>query len=252
MTKIVAIIQARMGSTRLPNKVMESFSQGRLIEILLKRLEHSLLIDQVVLATSLNKENDVLSKFVSSLGYEVFRGDEDNVLQRFRDAALKYNADIIVRITGDTPLIDPAICDELINFHKDNLTDYSYLSDDYCEGVDCEVFSIAALLSANENALKASEYEHVTLYFYNNPLRFNCQPLANNSDDSCYRFTVDNKEDAKVVSHIVDFFSDEILTVTTQQIKIFLDNFPEIKAINQHIIRNEGLLISLNNENSIK
>jgi spore coat polysaccharide biosynthesis protein SpsF len=248
MLNTVAIVQARMGSTRLPNKVMKPFSMGVLIEILLMRLKQSQLIDKIVVATSLNKENDQLSTFVSSLGYEVFRGDEDDVLKRFRDATLEYNADIIVRITGDSPLIDPAICDELIKFHQRNLADYSYLSDDYCEGVDCEVISRDALLLAHDQAAKISEREHVTLYHYNNPSLFNCQSLANSSNDSNYRFTVDNKEDVEVMSHVIDFFNDKIFTATTEQIKSFLDNPPQIRAINQHIIRNEGLLISLSNE----
>jgi spore coat polysaccharide biosynthesis protein SpsF len=255
--KILAIIQARMGSSRLPNKVMLKLGNKDrvLIGLLLSRLTQSKLIDEIVLASSTNKENDPLCDYVSTLGYQVFRGDENDVLKRFRQAAVKYQGNTIVRITGDSPLIDAEICDKLIEFHHRKNADYSYLSEHFCEGVDCEIITINALLAADKNAKKASEREHVTLYTYNNydnTANNHCVMLENSQDDSHYRFTVDNIEDAYLVGHIIDHFGDNIEQTNTEQIKQYLTNTPSVYALNQDIIRNEGLLKSLAAEKKIK
>jgi spore coat polysaccharide biosynthesis protein SpsF (cytidylyltransferase family) len=245
--KILAIIQARMGSTRLPGKVMRTLGQFEKpsIGLLISRLAQSKSIDEIILATSNNSENDPLCEYISSLGYAVFRGDEDDVLQRFYQASIAHQGDTIVRITGDSPLIDAQICDQLIEFHRLNNADYSYLSERFCEGVDCEVINIQSLVKANTEAIKPSEREHVTLYVYNHSDKFKCQKLENDSDDSCYRFTVDNLEDAQVVEHIINHFGNEIEKVNTLQIKQYLLHHPKVNAINKDIIRNEGLLKSL-------
>jgi spore coat polysaccharide biosynthesis protein SpsF len=242
---IIAIVQARMGSSRLPQKVMHKIANRPMIDFLLERLSYSKRINYIVLATSKNQENDPLTQFVQKQGYAVFRGDEENVLQRFYDTAAFYNADHIVRITGDSPLIDPTICDQLIDSYFTNNADYAYLSDKFCEGVDCEVFSFEALLKANSNAKLASELEHVTLYFHNNRNDFKITTLGNVTDDSQYRFTVDNKEDAILVTDIINHNLKGIGQLTTKDIKKYLDENPELKAIKKHIIRNEGLLTSL-------
>lgn len=247
--KTLAIIQARMGSSRLPNKVMRPLGDKHcvLIGLLLSRLTQSKLIDEIVLATSTNKENNPLCDYVKKLGYQVFRGDENDVLKRFSQAAVKYQGNTIVRITGDSPLIDSEICDKLIEFHRKKNADYSYLSERFCEGVDCEVITINALLTANDMAIKASEREHVTLYTYNNQsnIKNNCVMLENSQDDSHYRFTVDNIEDAHLVEHIVNHFGEQIEQANTEQIKQYLTNTPNVYALNKNIIRNEGLLKSL-------
>ncbi|MBU2892939.1 glycosyltransferase family protein [Colwellia sp. D2M02] len=250
--KTVAIIQARMASTRLPGKVMRCVDgyEKPLIALLLKRLAQSAYIDEIVLATSSNAENDALCHYVSAQGFEVFRGDEDDVLQRMSQAAQQYNADDVVRITGDSPLIDSEICDLLIQSHQKNKADYSYLSERFCEGVDCEVISISTLLRSEKQAKKASEREHVTLYAYNNPEQFSCFELNNNTDDSHFRFTLDNDEDAQVIEHIIKHFSSTIEQVKTLAIKQYLTNHPQVFALNKNIIRNEGLQKSLAAENN--
>jgi spore coat polysaccharide biosynthesis protein SpsF (cytidylyltransferase family) len=242
---IVAIVQARMGSSRLPNKVMHKIADRPMIDFLLERLSYSKHINRIVLATSTNKENDPLARFVQKQNYAVFRGDEENVLQRFYDTSVLYSADHIVRITGDSPLIDPKICDELIDSYFANNADYAYLSEEFCEGVDCEIFSFKALLKAQNNAKLASELEHVTLYFHNHPNDFEITTLDNATNDSHYRFTVDNIEDAILVTSIINQHLKGIGQLTTDDIKKYLDNNPNLKAINNHIIRNEGLLKSL-------
>ncbi|MBL4911535.1 MAG: glycosyltransferase family protein [Alteromonadaceae bacterium] len=249
---IIAIVQARMGSTRLPGKVMQKIINKPMIEILLSRLSQSKLITQIILATSLNEENDELCEFVKSLHYSVFRGNEDDVLDRFVKASEKTNADHIVRITGDSPLIDPFICDQLIEYYLQEKADYAYLSSHFCEGLDCEVISKRALDIANKNANKMSEREHVTLYLYDHPELFLNVKLTNNTDDSHYRFTVDNQEDFTVVSNIIENNIANLQSLTSFQTKQYLDNHPEIKKLNSHIIRNEGLLKSIDNDYLIK
>ena len=244
-TGVIAIIQARMGSSRLPGKAMYAIMNRPLIDYLLSRLSKSKFINKIILATSTNSENDKLCKFVESKGYDVFRGDEDNVLKRFNEAAIQYSAAHIVRITGDSPLIDHDICDKLIKLYLEQGADYAYLSEHFCEGVDCEVISKSTLSIIYEKSKKKSEQEHVTLYIHNNPEDFSIVKLKNQSDDSHYRFTVDNNEDALVVSNIIENNFDNIEYLTTAEIKQYLDKKPEIKAINNHIMRNEGLIKSL-------
>jgi len=245
---IVAVIQARMGSSRLPNKVMKKVDGKPLIGYLIERLSLSKRIDEIVLATSTNHENDILVEYVESLGINVFRGSENDVLSRFQDVVKQYNATDIVRITGDSPLLDPEICDNLIEYYLDNKVQYAFLSERFCEGVDCEVVSANTLLKLNDYTLKSSHHEHVTLYIYQHPELFNFSFLENSNDDAKYRFTVDNQEDLFVVTQLIKELNKSNCFYSTEKIKLFLDENPEVFIVNSHIIRNEGLAISLNSE----
>ena len=136
MNKTIAFVQARMSSTRLPKKVLREINGIPVIEHLICRLEKSSYIDQVVVLTSINSENDELVSFLERRGVAYFRGSEDNVLSRFVDALNIYKADNIVRITGDSPFICPEICDALIEQFFDTGADYAYLDERFAEGVD--------------------------------------------------------------------------------------------------------------------
>ena len=245
---ILAVIQARMGSSRLPNKVMKEVDDKPLIGYLIERLLLTKQIDKIILATSKNQENDPLVEYVQSLGIAVFRGDENNVLSRFHQVANFYEATDILRITGDSPLLDPFICDNLIDHYLENKVDYAYLSERFCEGVDCEIFSANALRKLANFSLKPSHYEHVTLYMYQNPDLFNISFLENETNDAKYRFTVDNEEDFFVVSKLINDMNKTAGFYSTKLIKTFLDKHPDIYKVNSHIIRNEGLAISLKSE----
>ena len=148
--KVVAIIQARMGSTRLPNKVMMEIGHVPMIELLIKRLSDSKRIDKIVLATSDNKNNKPLISHVKGLGYEVFIGDEDDVLGRYFHAAKLFEADSIVRVTGDCPLIDSTLVDKVIEGFIDSNSDYASNREPptYPDGLDVEVISIESALEA--------------------------------------------------------------------------------------------------------
>jgi spore coat polysaccharide biosynthesis protein SpsF (cytidylyltransferase family) len=250
---VVAIVQARMGSKRLPGKVMKEVKGKPLIGYLLERLRKSEKIDKIVLATSVNKENEVLCDYVKSLGYNIFRGSEEDVLNRYYQVAKKYNAETVVRITGDCPLIDPYICDKLIQFYFNKETDYAKLSPKFAEGLDCEVFSFEVLEKADKNAVKSSEREHVTPFIKNSPKIYNTIILDNSVDEGKYRFTVDGPEDFKVVKNIItDLSKTESDFIDFQSIKKYLDSHPDIFKMNANIQRNEGYLESLKKDKHSK
>ena len=157
--KNLAIVQARMGSVRFPGKVLKKINNKSLIEILLARLSQSKYIDKIILATSVNSVNDKLSQDVKALGYDVFRGSEDNVLERYYLAAKQYNPSTVIRITGDCPIIDPILVDQVVGMYMKN--DVDYVSNNhlptYPDGLDTEVFSFKALEISWQEANK--DYE---------------------------------------------------------------------------------------------
>lgn len=250
---ILAIVQARMFSTRLPGKVMKEVLGKPLIGYLLERLACSIRIDRIIVATSAKKGNDEMCKYIKSKGLDVYRGSEDDVLGRFYHTAAKHNPKSIVRITGDCPLIDPEICDQVINIYLKEKADYVYLGPTFAEGLDCEIFSFPALKVAYKNAKMKSEREHVTLYFHNHPELFNIIAVKNETDDSKYRFTVDEPKDFEVIKAIIEaLYKRNSVPFHFKEIKQFLDDHPDIFQKNAYIIRNEGLLKSLRADKEVK
>jgi glutamate-1-semialdehyde 2,1-aminomutase len=238
--KTVAIVQARMGSTRFPNKVMRTICDTPMIGLLLDRLANSNLIDQIVLATSEDPRNDSLAKYVCKLGFSVYRGSEDDVLDRYYHAAKEAGADSVVRITGDCPLVDPAIVDKAIAKLKKEDVDYvsntSQLT--YPDGLDIEVFTFLALETAWKQAKAPQEREHVTPFIRESG-KFSLANLVHDTDHSEERWTVDEPEDFEVIQKIFehfhprrDFSWSEVLTLRKEQPKWFMAN--------RHIVRNHG------------
>jgi len=210
--RTIAIVQARLGSTRLPNKVILPVSNGiPIIEVLLSRLRQSKKIDKIILATSTVPCNDTLVEYVTKLGYDVYRGSENDVLDRYYQAAILHNSDVVVRITGDCPLIDPEVVDLVINAFT--LSDIDYVSNTlpptYPDGLDVEVFSFSALKNAWENATDKADREHVTTYIRESG-KYKTQNIVNVDDSSHERWTVDEQEDYNVVKSIFDYFSPRI------------------------------------------
>jgi len=250
---ISVIIQARMGSSRLPNKVMKEVLEKPLINYLLERVSLAKNVDRIIVATTTKSEDDSLAKHVTSLGYDVFRGSEDDVLSRYYHAFYEFKGEVdgpnaIVRITGDCPLIDPNLIDEVIKVYHEKSMDYVALSPGFPEGLDVEIFSEGLLMQAFNDARLPSEREHVALFFHNNPSLFNMCRVQNSTDDSSYRITVDEEQDFIAVKSIIEYFSKNNLIMNTQNIKDYLDNNPIIYNMNANIIRNEGLQISLEKE----
>ena len=209
--KVVAVVQARLGSTRLPNKVMATIGDVTLIGFLLRRLSKSQLIDEIILATSTNPVNDPLSQHVSDLGYSVVRGSEDDVLDRYLLVANSTSADVVMRITGDCPLVDPELVDQMLTqFFKANV---DYLSNTnpptFPDGFDVEVFTTTALKRSEGFAANAFDREHVTPQLRTNPA-FSQLNVTNPLDYSHLRLTVDEQADLLVVRQIVDFFAPQV------------------------------------------
>ncbi len=238
--KVVAIVQARMGSTRLPNKVMKSLVGMPMIELLLRRLSKSKQIGQIVLATSTEPKNMSLVECVERLGYTCIRGSENDVLDRYLLAAKRVYADIIVRITGDCPLIDAALVDQAIERFKTTKVDYLSNTSPatYPDGLDTEVFSMQALERAALEAQEMYDHEHVTPYM-RRPGLFKTSTLLNDQDLSGLRWTVDEPADFEVVRNVFEHFAPSIHFSWKDVLDLQYQK-PSIFAGNQKIIRNEG------------
>jgi glutamate-1-semialdehyde 2,1-aminomutase len=243
IVKIVAIVQARMNSTRLPNKVMRPINGIPMIELLLARLAKSNKLNQIIVATSDNDINLPLIKHVEKLGYICVRGSENDVLNRYVIAAQKVKADIIVRITGDCPLIDPALVDKAIEQFVSSSVDYlsNTIPATFPDGLDTEVFSLKALERADQESHKPFEREHVTPYLRESRL-FKTQALVNKEDFSFLRLTVDEIVDFEVVTQVFNYFAPNIDFGWEQILELQLKH-PAIFLANQNITRNEGSII---------
>ena len=251
---ILAIVQARMGSSRLPGKVMREIQNTPLIGYMLNRLAHCQCVDKTIVATPNTADNDLLADYVKSLGYEVFRGSENDVLERFTLAARRYKPEAVVRLTGDCILIDASIVDSMIKLYKQTGADYAWVDSSFAEGLDADIISHSALEAVYSEATLASEREHLTQFIHKHPERFLRIPLKNELDDSAYRIVVDDPEDFKVVGRIIEYFEERNADVyyPFTEIRKFLDKHPELVALNSHIIRNEGLIKSMANDKKIK
>ncbi len=238
--KVVAIVQARMGSTRLPNKVMRPIGGTPLIQLLLARLAQSTEINQIVLATSSDPCNLPLIDCVKGLGYACVIGSENDVLSRYFDAATIHDADIVVRITGDCPLVDPALVDECIRRFKTSNVDYfsNINPPTYPDGLDIEVFSITALQIAMVETEKPYDREHVTPYIRESG-RFITASMSNAQDFSNLRWTVDEPEDFKVVSSVFNHFAPDLHFGWKKILELELSK-PHLFTSNKFLIRNDG------------
>lgn len=238
--KIIALVQARMGSTRLPNKVMKPIGGIPMIELLLARLSRAKELNQIVVATSMDSRNQPLVEHVKKLGYACEQGSENDVLERFVDAACKHQADVVVRITGDCPLVDPELVDEVIRRFKAAGVDYFHniSPPTYPDGLDIEVCTFKALEQASRETNKPYDHEHVTPYLRESG-RFKTATMQHSQDLSALRWTVDEPADFAVIEKVfqhfyprTDFTWNDVLSFQLRQ--------PEIFNINQHLNRNEG------------
>lgn len=238
--KVVAIVQARMGSTRLPNKVMREIGGVPMIELLLARLSRAEKVDQIVVATSIDEKNEPLAAHVERLGYLCVRGSENDVLQRYLDAAHVTKADIVVRVTGDCPLIDPEVVDQCVALFIDSKVDYLSNTNPptFPDGLDVAVVNIEALLKADKEATSKYDREHVTPYIRNSG-KFQLGAVQNDIDCSLFRWTVDETADFEVISNVFSHFAPDISFSWTKILELQKKQ-PELFAANQNIMRNEG------------
>ncbi len=248
--KVVAIIQARMGSTRLPGKVMMPVCDKSLFRLLVERVRSSRLIDELWLATSVDPSNDVLVREASCIdGLLVYRGKEADVLSRYADIAVLSDADYVVRLTGDCPLLDSSIIDLVINFMLNNSHLYDYVSNalkpTYPDGLDVEVFKVDALLNANKLATASLDREHVTplihCYHVNSK-----NPRVGHYIGEAYfshlRWTVDESCDYELVKEIFEHLYYENPRFGWLEVVSLLTKMPKLLEKNNLIMRNEGYI----------
>lgn len=243
----IAVVQARTSSSRLPGKVMMPILGTPMIIHQLWRVQRSKLIDKIILATSDNVSDDQLALLCERAGFNVFRGSLNNVLDRFQKAIAKEDYANIVRITGDCPLCDPKIIDDVIESHLNSKAEYTSnaLKPSFPDGLDVEVITKAAFQKVLKSAFLPSQLEHVTPYVYQNPTEFKINEHVSKMDFSKLRWTVDELIDFEFVSEIYrliypkkpDFGMEDVLKVINSNCLIKFDN--------SGIKRNEGYAISL-------
>ena len=249
---ITAVIQARMGSSRLKGKVMMEILDNPLIYYVIKRAYSAENIDEVIVATTNKKEDDTIEEFCNNMNIKVYRGSENDVLDRYYKCAKRYNLEHIVRITADCPLIDPKIIDKVVGVYTSG--DYDYVTNTlpptFPDGMDVEVISFEAISAAWRNAKWLSEREHVTTFIRERPHIFKIKNVKNEENLSHIRLTVDRIEDYKLVKSIYEYFYPKVIFHLEDIIKLFNEN-PEFLNINKSII-NEGSFKSLMEDKLIK
>lgn len=244
---VLAILQARMSSSRLPGKVMANLLGEPMLARQIERLRRCRTIDRLLLATSIDPADDALAELAARIGIECFRGSLDDVLDRFHAAAAGSGAGQIVRLTGDCPLIDPGLIDRLVELHVAGGYDHSCntLTPRWPDGLDAEVMRAEVLEAAWREAKLPSEREHVTRFIYTRPERFRLGSLIGDADLSDQRWTVDTPEDLAMVRAVYTALYPANPAFGTEDILAFLAAHPEIAALNRAHRRNEGLERSL-------
>jgi len=246
----LAIIQARMNSSRLPGKVLADINGWPLIKILIERIKKSQNINKLVVATTVNSSDDILCEWLSLNQIPFFRGSEFDVLQRFYEAASLYHPGFIVRITADDPFKDPDIIDAALDIiYGDINIDYvsNTIHPTYPEGLDVEVFRFSALDRAKSEAFLPSDREHVTPYIWKNDCIFNVRNFTMEPNLNNLRWTVDRLPDLQFARALFSLANNNFFTPYRELIAI-IDRHPELCSINSGIIRNEGYQISLAND----
>lgn len=252
--RVVGILQARTGSTRLPGKVLMPLESTPMLEREIERVRRAQRIDTLVIATSDAAQDDPIAMLADRLGVVCFRGSEKDVLDRYYHAAESVGADIVIRITGDCPLHDPAVIDEVVEHFRASACDYCSGPTNYPEGLDTEVFTFTALKESWEKARLPSEREHVTAYIRNHPELFRIAPAwtSGEGDASAMHWSVDTEADFAFVSAVYNelypknprFGKDDVLALLVRK--------PELLDFNKGGTGYEGLQKSLKEDEEFK
>jgi len=248
--KIIAITQARTGSSRLPNKVLKTIDGESLLEIQINRIKTAKRITNIIVATTVKVEDELIEKEAQRLGVGSYRGSEDDVLDRFYQAVKLIKPDYVVRLTSDCPLLDGHLIDEVVELALSEKVDYcsNTLDETFPDGQDIEVFTFEALEKAWLDAKLKSEREHVTPFIKNNSTFHNRELFNATNFYSEYaeykdvRMTVDEREDFVVISKMIEKFGkDESWNVYA---KYYVEN-ENVGGLNSCIVRNEGYIKSI-------
>lgn len=249
--EFVAIVQARRGSSRFPDKVIKNIASRPMLFHVLKRVQNAESISKVVMATTTAPRDRILAKIAKAAGAETYFGSAGDVLDRYYQAARKFKAKNIVRITADCPVIDPSIIDYVIGKFNSARCDYASNAKTYPEGLGAEVFTFEALERAWNEARLMSEREHVTPYIWKNPDLFRLIEIKDKSNSSHLRLTVDYKVDLDLVSKLYRFLFGENPYFGYRDILSLLERHPRLSRINKGIPRLEGYNKSLKKDKAI-
>lgn len=233
------IVQTRMGSTRLPGKVMLDLCGKPVIRHVIERLKQSRLADDIIIATTTSENDDIIVEQACKEGVKHFRGSEEDVLSRYYNAAKDNKLDAIVRVTSDCPLIDPIVLDNIVECYKNN--DYDIVTNagsdatkrTFPRGLDTEVFSFAVLEKAFKNACEKYQREHVTPFIYENSTKI--LYFLNTADYSKYRWTLDTSEDFELIQKIYLFLYKGVHNFYMRDILNIFELHPELAGINAHV-----------------
>lgn len=242
---VLVILQARMGSTRLPGKIMKPILGKPMILRQIERVSRAKHVSRFIVATTSDPSDDRIEVFCRKQKILCFRGSVEDVLDRFYKAASLFHPRQIVRITADCPLIDPDLIDGVIELFQMGGYDYVRTSKRFPDGLDVETFSLEALTRAFCEAKLSSEREHVTPYFYKHPEKFKIREYESEADMSDLRWTVDHEADLSFVRKVYKALYPKNSTFVTKDILLFLKGKPEMLKINKRYERNEGYLKSL-------
>jgi spore coat polysaccharide biosynthesis protein SpsF (cytidylyltransferase family) len=242
MGKIVALIQARMSSSRLPGKVLAEIGGKPSILFMVDRVRRATTLDEIVVVTSIDPSDDPLALALAAAGVACFRGPLDDVLSRYAAAASFHEADVVVRLTGDCPLVDPAIVDRVVGTLIESGCDYASNIDppSFADGLDVECFTRAALIRAGREASAPAEREHVTLWMRSGEAGLERRCVRSLIDSSHLRLTVDYPDDLALVRTLVTLLGDAAGGFDHYDILRCLDQRPDLLETNRHE-RNEGL-----------
>ncbi len=253
--KKVAIIQARSASARLPGKVLMGSEGKPMLWHIMERVSSAKMIDETVIATSTSLKDNQIEEFARKNNFKIFRGSEHNCLDRYYWAAKKHKANMIVRITGDCPLILPEIIDKLISEYLKGRHDYvtNTLCYTYPDGCDVEVFSFKALEKAWKECKDPLQKEHVTLFIKDSgKFKLKNMERKNPLNPTEYKWSVDKPEDLEFVREVYRHLYKRKKIFSIKKILNLLDSHPEIKKINQGAIVNEGYYRSILNSPRVK
>lgn len=238
--KVVCITQARMTSERLPGKVLKKILGKTVLEYHLERMKLVPSVDEVVVATTVNDADNPIVELCEQTDTACYRGSEPDVLSRYYDAAKQFNADVVMRVTSDCPLLDPVEAGKVLQLYLDNLGRYDYVSNfvnerTYPRGMEAEVFSFRVLEEASREASEPRDREHVTMFIYTRPERYRLGTVRYGSDESRYRLTVDTGADFELVGKIIESLYPSKNIFGLRDVLELMKKNPEWELINRHV-----------------
>ena len=243
MNNNLIIIQARMGSTRLPGKVMMDINGKSMLHRVVERCRKIEAANEIIVATTNNLEDKVIIDECERIGTKYFRGSEEDVLKRYLETSIHFDGDNIIRICSDSPLVDPAVCSRVIESFEESLPNIDFCSNilphTYPIGLDCQIFKRSALEKSESLALKKYERAHVTAFMYEHPNLFKIKNVTFHKDYSMHRWTVDTPEDMDFVREIYCRLSSYGENFTWKDVLHILEKEPNLNNINKHITQKD-------------